>query len=223
MGGGEPGQRLVLSTVMGVVAGLVAWGVLEGDEAVRELPPRVASGVGTLEKSGVSEGRDEDGRADEGRDHRPPHAPRVPATPPRIEIPAIGVRAHVLPLGTTATGALAVPRNWSVVGRWKGGSRPGRAGAAVLVGHVDSQTRPAVFHRLSELRSGDLIRYVGRSGKPVRFIVVRKERASKANFPTSRVYLETQEPALRLITCGGSFDWSRGHYRDNMIVYATRI
>jgi hypothetical protein len=25
---------------------------------------------------------------------------------------------------------------------------------------------------------------------------------------------------LRLITCGGSFDRSTGHYRDNVIVYA---
>jgi hypothetical protein len=30
----------------------------------------------------------------------------------------------------------------------------------------------------------------------------------------------TRRPALRLITCGGSFDRSTGHYRDNVVVYA---
>jgi hypothetical protein len=28
---------------------------------------------------------------------------------------------------------------------------------------------------------------------------------------------------LRLITCGGSFDRATGHYRDNVIVYATMV
>jgi len=113
-----------------------------------------------------------------------------------------------------------VPDNWSVVGWWRGGSEPGEPGPAALVGHVDSQTRPAVFHRLRELRPGDLIRFVRRDTSSARFVVVRKQQVPKTEFPTASVYGETREPTLRLITCGGSFDWSRGHYRDNVIVYA---
>jgi hypothetical protein len=30
-------------------------------------------------------------------------------------------------------------------------------------------------------------------------------------------------PVLRLITCGGGFDRATGHYRDNLIVYATMV
>jgi hypothetical protein len=32
----------------------------------------------------------------------------------------------------------------------------------------------------------------------------------------------THRPVLRLITCRGSFDRGPGHYRDNVIVFATR-
>jgi hypothetical protein len=35
-----------------------------------------------------------------------------------------------------------------------------------------------------------------------------------------RIWNRTSQPVLRLITCGGSFDRSTGHYRDNVIVYA---
>jgi hypothetical protein len=38
--------------------------------------------------------------------------------------------------------------------------------------------------------------------------------------PTERIWNRTSEPVLRLITCGGSFDRSSGHYRDNIIVFA---
>jgi sortase (surface protein transpeptidase) len=183
-----------------------------GSKQVPGLP-----GLSSAGSSGANGGR---GRA---RDSRPPHSPRVPATLPRLEIPAIRVRAHVEPLGRTASGALAVPTNWSVVGRWRGGSKPGEPGAAILVGHVDSQSRPAIFHHLHELVSGDLIRFVRPDRTVVKFVVVGKRRSPKTRFPTSAVYEETRAPTLRLITCGGDFDWSRGHYKDNLIVYAEQV
>ncbi|GAA4578166.1 hypothetical protein GCM10023176_53540 [Micromonospora coerulea] len=41
-----------------------------------------------------------------------------------------------------------------------------------------------------------------------------------ARFPTARVYGPTPGPELRLVTCGGEFDRRRGHYRDNVVVFA---
>jgi hypothetical protein len=38
--------------------------------------------------------------------------------------------------------------------------------------------------------------------------------------PTERVYGPTPDRALRLITCGGPFDYARRSYRDNVVVYA---
>ncbi|MDP9302351.1 MAG: class F sortase, partial [Actinomycetota bacterium] len=39
--------------------------------------------------------------------------------------------------------------------------------------------------------------------------------------PTQLVYGNTNNAELRLITCGGSFDFSTGHYVDNIIVFAS--
>jgi hypothetical protein len=54
-------------------------------------------------------------------------------------------------------------------------------------------------------------------------VVERVEHVPKEALPTERIWNHTREPVLRLITCGGSFDRSTGHYRDNVIVYATAI
>jgi LPXTG-site transpeptidase (sortase) family protein len=155
-------------------------------------------------------------------DERPDPAPPVPADPPRLEIPSIGVRAHAIPLGTDADNKLEVPTNWSEVGWWKGGAKPGADGSAVIVGHVDSKTGPAVFHRLGELRSGDEVRFVRRDGSKVSFVVERKESHPKKQFPTKAVYEDTGSSSLRLITCDGDFDWKSGHYRSNLIVFARK-
>ena len=153
-------------------------------------------------------------------DHRPDPAPRVPADPPRLEIPAIKVAAHAIPLGKTSDNHLAVPANWSVVGWWKGGPSPGQRGPAVVVGHVDSKSGPAVFYRLRELRRGDEVRFVRADGSRARFVVEWSRSYSKTRFPTAAVYGPTEGRDLRLVTCDGSFDWSRGHYRDNLVVFA---
>ena len=49
----------------------------------------------------------------------------------------------------------------------------------------------------------------------------RLERYPKDKFPTEAVYFPTLNRELRLITCGGEFDYAVGSYRDNIVVYAT--
>ena len=65
-----------------------------------------------------------------------------------IEIAAIGVRAPVIRLGLNRDGTLEVPTDFGDTGWWTGGPRPGERGPAVIAGHVDSRTGPAVFFRL---------------------------------------------------------------------------
>jgi hypothetical protein len=45
----------------------------------------------------------------------------------------------------------------------------------------------------------------------------------KDDFPTELVYGHTDHAALRLITCGGTFDRSQRSYRDNIIVFASFV
>jgi hypothetical protein len=139
--------------------------------------------------------------------------------PVSIAIPAVGIDARVVPVGLRADRTMEVPEV-DLAGWYEPGPRPGEAGPAVIVGHVDSRHGPAVFSRLGELRQGDRIA-VGQQGGAARsFLVERIERSPKEALPVGRIWHRTRQPVLRLITCGGSFDRSTGHYRDNVIVYA---
>jgi hypothetical protein len=142
------------------------------------------------------------------------------ARPVRIRIPSIGVDAAMIPLGLNRDRTLEVPEDFAQAGWWSGGARPGQPGPAIVVGHVDSYTGPAVFYRLRELRPGATIIVDRRDGTRARFAVLGSEQYAKNAFPTERVYGSTPGPTLRLITCSGTFDRSSGHYLDNTVVYA---
>jgi LPXTG-site transpeptidase (sortase) family protein len=158
----------------------------------------------------------------------PVAAPTVRAaagtTPLGVRIPAIGVGAtSLVPLAIIqATGELAAPVRFDQTGWYAAGPVPGEPGPAVIAAHVDSRAGPAVFFRLKELKPGDKV-YVPRSdGVTVTFTVTGVERYPKNAFPTQKVHGPTPDRALRLITCGGSFDYAKRSYRDNIVVYAVR-
>jgi hypothetical protein len=144
--------------------------------------------------------------------------------PVRLEIARIGVSTTLQRLGKDGHGAVEVPsgpRRWREAGWYAGGTRPGDPGSAVILGHVDSKRGPAVFFRLRELRRGDVIAITRADGSSLRFAVDRTEQYDKRRFPTDAVYYPTLTPELRLVTCGGEFDATAGHYRSNVIVFAT--
>src|SRR5581483_7387118 len=149
-----------------------------------------------------------------------PSVARPVAAPVSLDIPAIAVSTTLIRLGLTATGALQVPASTSVAGWYTGSSRPGAIGPAVIAGHIDSYTGPGVFYRLDELRPGDRV-YIGRTdGTLAVFRVTSVRTYAKAGFPTQAVYGPAPDAELRLITCGGVFDASRGSYLSNVVVYA---
>jgi sortase (surface protein transpeptidase) len=141
-------------------------------------------------------------------------------TPARIAIASIGVDAPVVDLNRNPDGTLEVP-DWQDAGWWRRGPEPGERGPAVVVGHVDSRSGPAVFARLDELEAGDTIDIVLDDGGTTSYVVERAERFPKDAFPTRDVYELTDGPELRLITCDGEFDEATGHYVDNLVVFAT--
>jgi sortase (surface protein transpeptidase) len=141
--------------------------------------------------------------------------------PVRVDIPRIGVASSLDRLGRAPDGTVEEPTRWEVAGWYAPGTRPGDPGSAVILGHVDSKAGPAVFFRLHQLRRGDTVTIGRADGSSVRFIVQRTEQYPKDRFPTDAVYYPTLTPALRLVTCGGDFDATVGHYRSNVIVFAT--
>jgi hypothetical protein len=147
--------------------------------------------------------------------------PLPPSPPARIWIPSIDVSSRLARLGLLPDRSLEVPADPSVAGWWAGGASPGQRGSAVIVGHVDTKAGPAVFFHLRTLRRGDIVWVQREDGARVRFVVQRLEQVPKTRFPTKEVYAPEPYAALRLITCGGAFDGSTGHYVDNVIVFAS--
>jgi LPXTG-site transpeptidase (sortase) family protein len=141
--------------------------------------------------------------------------------PARLVIPAIGVNAGVVALGKNADGTAQVPSGTTFAGWYDLGPRPGDIGPAVILGHVDSYSGPAVFYRLKSLLPGDIV-IVESGGQTLKFEVSRLVTYAKDQFPSSAVFGPTPDAELRLITCAGPFDVSSGHYEDNIVVYAIR-
>jgi sortase (surface protein transpeptidase) len=148
---------------------------------------------------------------------------RAAGRPVRLEIPAIDVHSRLERLGTDAAGTLVPPRHPLRAGWYAAGPAPGDLGPAVLAGHVDSRSGPAVFWRLSSLQRGDRLAVTRADGRTVRFRVTSVRHVDRARFPTQAVYGPVPDRALRLITCGGTYDHAQGRYRQNVVVFALAV
>ncbi len=141
--------------------------------------------------------------------------------PVRLRISKLQLTTSLERLGRAPDGTVQVPNRPDLAGWYAPGPRPGDPGSAVILGHVDDHHAPAVFYRLRELRAGDRLTITRADGSAVRFVVQRTQQYPKDRFPTDEVYYPTLRSTLRLITCGGQFDPTTGHYQSNIIVFAT--
>jgi sortase (surface protein transpeptidase) len=144
------------------------------------------------------------------------------ADPIRVRVPRVGINAPIEQLDVV-NDTLSVPKGFGNAGWWKDGPEPGEVGPAVIAGHVDSRTGPAVFYRLRELHAGDQILVDRSDGTTGTFLITRMEQHSKNAFPSRAVYGDTANAQLRLVTCGGNFDKASRRYLDNIIAYAVLV
>lgn len=147
------------------------------------------------------------------------------SVPKRIRIPSIRVNAPLVKIDVDRRGRLQVPplSRPGVAGWYVGSASPGQIGPAVVVGHMDTRTGPAVFYRLRQIKRGARVYVDRRDGSTAVFEVRKRIRVPKTAFPTDQVYGDTDNAGLRLITCGGTFDNRTRHYRDNVIVFARLV
>jgi Sortase domain len=155
----------------------------------------------------------------------PRYLPRVRVLavtrPQRLDIPSIGVSTKLVGLGLEPDGTMEVPADYQKPGWYEGSARPGEDGPAVIAGHVDSTTGPAIFFRLRELRAGDAVRVTRRDGSVAHFVIDHLEEFPKDAFPTASIFGPTPGPSLRLVTCSGAFDETRRSYLQNLVAFAT--
>jgi len=144
--------------------------------------------------------------------------------PVSVLIPSIGVQSKLLHLGLNADGTVQVPslQTSSDEAAWyKYSATPGQIGSSVIEGHVDSHQGPAVFFRLGALRPGDTIDVTLADGITAIFRVTGVREYAKSRFPAKTIYGASDYAALRLITCGGVFDYATGHYLSSTVVFAS--
>lgn len=155
-----------------------------------------------------------------GPAHAAPRPASASSPPVRVRIPSIGVDSSLQKLGLLPDGALVPPSYWQVAGWYAGGVRPGDIGPAVIAGHVDSVSGPAVFYELVKLKPGNVVFVTRANGSTLRFTVARRDEYPKNKFPTEAVYGPTPVPTLRLVTCTGDFNYQARSYVDNLVVTA---
>jgi Sortase domain len=156
----------------------------------------------------------------------PQDSPVLTASQPvGITIPALNVRAVVHNVGIAPDGTIAVPAlDRAQEAGWYDQSRtPGEVGPAVIVGHVDTDAGPAVFHQLDRMRPGDRVEVARQDRTVAVFEVNRTDRFNKTSLPVDQVYGDMDRPNLRLITCGGEWVGGQTGYADNVIVFATLV
>lgn len=142
----------------------------------------------------------------------------------RVKIPSIKVDAPVVDVGLDPEGWIEAPpgQDPNIAGWYQNGISPGQRGTAVVVGHVDNQSGPAVFYGLGSLTKGQRIEVARFDGRTAVFEVYGVEVFSKEEFPGARVYGDNGRAELRVITCGGGYSQSNG-YQGNVVVFARLV
>ena len=129
----------------------------------------------------------------------------------------------LLSLGVKPDGTMQVPplrRTPNAAAWYKYSVTPGQIGTSVIEGHVDNDQGPAVFYRLGALRPGDLVNVRLADGITAVFRVTGVRQYLKSKFPAKTVYRPTGFAGLRLITCGGAFDFATSQYLSSVVVFA---
>jgi len=209
-------RRLWASTALVLAAGLglVVYGLVTPPHA-HPPAPRVSRGKGGADVSITSSPALR-------------HATAPASSPVSIAIPALRISSVLGPeRGLTANGfiddaPLSGP-SWSLPWWYDSGPSPGQDGSAVILGHVDSAVGAGhlgVFFRLGNLAPGQRIIVALANGSVTRWVVTATVLYPDDRFPNTLVYARSGPPVLRLVTCGGTFDWQTHGYESVLVVTA---
>lgn len=221
------GATCVVLLVAGVIAIVIA---VRAQQHAPQPPAAAASPVSVLPAgsapthTGRGSTRPPSARPTPAFRTRGPILPR--SLPTHLSVPAIGVDSDLERIGLNSAGRVRTPplvrdshAYWLTVS-----PTPGQLGPSTIIGHVDSAAYGAgVFFRLGALRQRNKISITRSDGTVAVFEVERVVKYPKAQFPSEAVYGNTDNAALRLITCGGIFDPAKRSYESNIVAYASMV
>ncbi|MFZ0214660.1 MAG: class F sortase, partial [Candidatus Dormiibacterota bacterium] len=105
---------------------------------------------------------------------------------------------------------------------YQDGPAPGQPGDAVIDGHLDWYTGPAVFANLAKLKPGDQIQVTMSSGQPITFQVKTLQSVPYTSAP-SGLFATSGPPTLSLVTCAGQWDAGKQVYLNRLVVTASAV
>ncbi|WP_336787689.1 class F sortase [Paenibacillus sp. MMO-177] len=139
--------------------------------------------------------------------------------PDRIWIPSVGIKAPVEPVGLLENGQLGVPASSDIAGLFIDGVLPGEKGNAIIAGHVDNYTGPAIFYPLKKLKPGDPVILSDSSGKYLVYSVDAVEAYPTAEAPLDKIFGDTNGKRLNMITCTGKYNRQKKEHEKRLVVY----
>ncbi|WP_251135971.1 class F sortase [Exiguobacterium sp. s138] len=139
--------------------------------------------------------------------------------PKTLTIDSLKVKTNIEQVGLDKKGAMGTPKNEQQVGWYKFGPRPGDVGNAVIDGHTDTKTGPAVFYQLHELKKGDTIKIKDESGRNLVFRVKKLVEYGHLDAPLEKIFGASDQRNLNLITCIGTYDENEGTYDNRLVVF----
>ncbi|MGI2328773.1 sortase domain-containing protein [Planococcus sp. YIM B11945] len=143
--------------------------------------------------------------------------------PVHIEIPSIEVDAAIQPTGVLENGEMGVPDAIEEVGWFEPGFLAGALGHAVLAGHVDSKTGPAVFYELKNVKIGDQVELTDATGRKMVFEVKKVTSYATDKAPIEEIFGKSQQRMINLITCTGNFNRDIGSHEERLVVSAELV
>ncbi len=142
--------------------------------------------------------------------------------PVGLRINNVGIGASVVDMGLTEDRRLEAPPA-EQIGWYEHGPIPGAEGSSVLAAHVDWGGQPGAFFELRHVVPGDVIEIDYEDGSTQLFEIVASRQYAKDIVPKKQIFDRSGDPRLVLVTCGGAFDNSIGHYEDNFVAFARPI
>jgi sortase A len=147
----------------------------------------------------------------------------IPGNPVELRIDTIDVAAGFEYVGLTEDGDMDAPEDWDSVAWYEPGTVPGDRGNAAIAGHFDSPTGQGVFYRLNDLVDGDHVTIITDQGEELVFEVIEVERFHINDAPLEKIFGQTDERNMNLITCDGVWDSAAGTYEERLVVYTRLI
>ncbi len=149
-------------------------------------------------------------------------------TPPRprpvgLQLESIDVsRFPVRAVGLEPDGQMEIPDE-TEIGWYQYGATAGQPGATVLAAHVSWNRTQGPFARLGNVEPGERVEVALDDGTTRLYEVTERAVYGKLELPRERIWRNTGDETLVLITCGGDYNPEIRRYRENIVVYAVPV